>query len=190
MKKFKRYDFNKGKPKSTKVENIVFVFIILVTIFCLFWSLRILNNKSIFTTEWAPYFILSEAQRYVGVSPVFRERIIPVMVLVMYCKGIVLFLTLISRNWKGYIEWSRHHEMIRLLVSIFIMAGIFYVMPHMFGLFYISSVENLPHGVAGFGLSLFNSNQGLFFLFFFAAVVSYGLAATLVLFFSKLRSCF
>lgn len=190
MKKFKRYDFNKGKPKSTRVEKIAFIAIIFVTIFCLFWSLRILNGHGMFSTEFVPHFIFNEAQRYTGVSPVFREKIIPVMVLIIYCKCIIFFITLISRNWKGYVEWARYHEMVRLLISILIMGGVFYVMPHMFGLFHVSSVEDLPHGMAGFGMSLFNGKLGLFFLFFFAAIVSYGAAATLVLFFAKLRSYF
>ncbi len=190
MKKFKRYTFNKGKPKSTKIENMAVVFMIFLTIFCLFLSMQILNGNGVFSMEWVPNFILSDAQRYTGVSPVFREKIVPVIVLVLSCKYIVFFVTIISRNWNGYIEWAQHHKMIRIIISIFMVVGVFYAMPHMFGHFYIPSVAELPRGIAGFGVSLFNGEHGLFFLFFFSTIASYATAASFMLFFAKLRSYF
>ncbi len=183
MKKFKGHDFDKSKPKPTMKEKVGFAIVIMMAIVGLIWSLLILDNTATFSTEWVLNSVVNEAKRYSRISPVYRDRIIPVMVLVIYCKYAVFFVTLVSRNWKGNVEWAKHYEMASVLVGLTIALGFFYMTPLMFGyIYYVPTISDIPRGMSGFGLRLFNGKGGPFFLFLFAGAAGHTMAVNCVFF--------
>lgn len=191
MKEFKGHDIDKSKPKPTMKEKVGFAVVIMMAVVGLIWSLLILDNTATFSMEWVLNSVVNEAKRYSRVSPVYRDRIIPVMVLVIYCKYAVFFVTLVSRNWKGNVEWAKHHEMARIFVFFIIILGFFYMTPLMFGyVYYVPTIADIPPGMPGFGLRLFNGKGGPFFLFLFSGAAGYHMAEYLVLIVAKLRNCF
>lgn len=124
-------------------------------------------------------------KKWANASIPYRERMVPVFIIMFYYYFIVMVMTFVSRSWSNMKEWAPRYEWWRLIgaVIIVIVASLF----TFFEIGSLSPVESSRELSRFFERPVFANKYSFIGMIVAISIISYGTAEILSVFGSKLK---